>query len=197
LQVKSIRGNRLAALLTSILIVVGLTAVVTSTVAGADSGAGASAGTGKKKKKKKVCKPGTHKVVVKKKNGKKKKKCVADPPAGPTTLSLSPATFTFPDTEHGQSSAPQAFTVTNSGAAPSGVPTASITETSNPIPGDPPGFVVSANGCTAALPAGASCTVSVEFRPTSNANPQPYTAVLHVTASPGSDAQAALTGTAD
>jgi hypothetical protein len=178
-------------------VAVGLTALVSSAVAGADSGAAVAGG---KKKKKKVCKPGTHKVTVKKKNGKKKKKCVADTPvapAAPTTLGITPATFTFDDTEHGDTSAPQAFTVTNTGGAPSGVPAASITETNNPIPGDPPGFVVVANGCTAALPAGGSCAVSVVFQPTSNANPQPYTAVLRVTASPGSEATASLTGTAN
>ena len=54
----------------------------------------------KGKKKKKTCKAGTHKVTVKKKNGKKKKKCVPDAaaaPAGPTTLAITPANFTFPD----------------------------------------------------------------------------------------------------
>ena len=44
---------------------------------------------------------------------------------------------------------------------------------------------------------GMTCAVNVVFQPTSNASPQPYTAVLHVTATPGSDAQASLSGTAD
>jgi hypothetical protein len=178
------------------LVAVGLTALTTSAVAATEPGATVA----KSKKKKKTCKPGTHKVVVKKKNGKRKKKCVADAPAapsGPTTLGITPPTFTFPTTEHGDTSDPQAFTVTNTGGAPSGVPAASITGGTNPIPGDPPGFVVSANGCTAALPAGGSCTVSVVFQPTSNAGDGAYTSVLHVTASPGSDAQASLSGTAD
>jgi hypothetical protein len=175
-------------------LLVGLT-----TSASAGQGGGGAPGA-KKKGKKKTCKPGTHKVVVKKKNGKKKKKCVPDAPvapSGPTTLGISPTTFTFPTTEHGDTSDPQAFTVTNTGGAPSGVPAASITGGTNPIPGDPPGFVVSANGCTAALPAGGSCTVSVVFQPTSNAGDGAYTSVLHVNASPGSDAQAALSGTAN
>ena len=89
----------------------------------------------------------------------------------------------------------QAFTVTNTGTTTSGVPAASITEVNNPIPGDPPGFAVTANTCTVALLPAGTCTVSVQFQPTSNANPQPYTSVLHVTATPGGDAQAALTGT--
>jgi hypothetical protein len=197
MRTKTAKGNRIAALLTALLVAVGLTALLSSAVAGADAGATVAKG----KKKKKTCKAGTHKVTVKKKNGKKKKKCVPDAapaPAGPTTLGITPATFTFPDgTQHGDTSDPQAFTVTNTGGAPSGVPAASITETKNPIPGDPPGFAVSANGCTAALPAGGSCTVSVVFQPTSNAGDALYTAVLHVTASPGSDAAASLSGTAD
>ena len=189
--------NRIA-LVVSAMLVIGLLVGLTTSAAGAgDPGA-----TVAKKKKKKKCPAGTHKVTVKKKNGKKKKKCVADtttptPTPGSTTLTISPTTFTFPDTQHGDSSTPQAFTVTNTGSAASGVPAASITETNNPIPGDPPGFAVSANGCTAALPAGGSCTVSVRFQPTSNANPQPYTSMLHVVATPGSDAQASLSGTAD
>jgi hypothetical protein len=187
--------NRIALVVSAVLVLGLLVGLTTSAAAGA----GGSGNTGaKKKKKKKVCPAGTHKVTVKKKNGKKKKKCVADPVApapGPTTLAISPTTFTFPDTEHGDSSTPQAFTVTNTGGAPSGVPAASITETNNPIPGDPPGFAISASTCAAVLPAGGSCTVSVRFQPTSNATGQPYTSVLHVVASPGSDAQASLAGT--
>ena len=195
MRAKTVKGNRVAVVLTAMAVAVGLTALISSAVAGADSGAAVAGG---KKKKKKACKPGTHKVTVKKKSGKKVKKCVADAPvapAGPTTLGITPASFTFDDTEHNDTSAPQAFTVTNTGGAPSGVPAVSITETNNPIPGDPPGFAVSANSCVAALPAGGSCTVSVVFQPNSNATGQPYTSVLHVVASPGSDAAASLVGT--
>jgi hypothetical protein len=190
--------NRIALVLSAMLIA-GLLAGLTTSASGAgDPGASAA------KKKKKVCPPGTHKVVVKKKNGKRKRKCVADAttPTPTATLTISPANFAFPDVQHGTCSAPpdadcteKAFTVTNTGGVPSGVPTTTIVETNNPIPGDPPGFVVSANTCTAAVPAGGTCTVTAYFRPTSNANPQPYTAVLHVAATPGSDAQAALSGT--
>jgi hypothetical protein len=86
------------------------------------------------KKKKKVCPAGTHKVTVKKKNGKKKK-CVADPTApapAATTLTISPTAADFGNAEHGGFDVCQpdpdpdcptrAFTVTNSGGAPSGVP---------------------------------------------------------------------------
>ena len=204
MRVKTSRGNRGAALAAAMLVAVGLTALVTSAVAGADS----PAATAKTKKKKKVCKPGTHKITVKKKNGKKKKKCVPDTtqpttPAGPTTLSINPTTVDFGDVEHGgfdgcgpdpDSSCPtQLFTVTNSGTAPSGVPAASITITSNPNNTDPPAYQVTASTCTAALSPGATCTVTVKFAPNSSP-PDPYVSVLHVVATPGSDAQATLTG---
>jgi hypothetical protein len=173
------------------MLVLGLAAALTTS---ASAGAGPTATAAKKKcgKKKKAA------------SAKKKKKCKSTvtpvtpaPPAAPTTLSVSPADFTFPDTQHGQQSDPQAFTVTNTGGAASGVPTPSITETKNPIPNDPPGFVATAGTCTAALPPGGSCAVSVRFTPTSNASDGQYKAVLHVNASPGSDAQATLTGTGD
>jgi len=196
--------NRIALVVSAMLLVALLVGLTTSASAGAgDQGATVA------KKKKKVCPAGTHKVTVKKKNGKKKKKCVADsttptPPPATTTLTISPTTFAFPDVQHGTCSAPpdpdctvQTFTVTNTGGAASGVAATSIVETNNPIPGDPPGFVINGNTCTATVPPGGSCTVSAYFRPTSNANPQPYTAVLHVAATPGGDAQAALSGTAN
>ncbi len=193
--------NRIA-LVVSAMLMVGLLVGLTTSA----SGAGDPGATAAKKKKKKRCPAGTHKVTVKKKNGKKKKTCVADPttptPTATTTLTISPTAFTYPDVQHGTCSSPpdmdcteQAFTVTNTGSAASGVPATSIVETNNPIPGDPPGFVVSGNTCTAAVPPGGSCTVTAYFKPTSNANPQPYTSVLHVVATPGSDAQATLTGT--
>ncbi len=186
--------NRLA-LVVSAMLIVGLLAGLTTS---ASSGAGAPGAKTKKKKKK--CPAGTHKVVVKK-HGKKKRKCVPDatPTPGPAlpaaVLTINPASFTYADTQHGDKSAPKKFTVTNAGGSASGVPTSSITEVNNPIPGDPPGFAVSANTCTAALAPGGTCTVSVRFQPTSNSNPQPYRSVLHVIATSGGDAQAALIGT--
>ena len=92
--------NRIA-LVVSAMLVVGLVAGLATSASGAgDPGAAAA-----KKKKKKVCPAGTHKVTVKKKNGKKKKKCVADtttptPTPGSTTLTISPTNFTYPDTQH-------------------------------------------------------------------------------------------------
>ena len=81
------------------------------------------------------------------------------------------------------------------GGAASGVPATTIVETNNPIPGDPPGFVVSANTCTVAVAPGRYLHGDCLLQPTSNASGQPYTSVLHVAATPGSDAQATLTGT--
>jgi hypothetical protein len=208
---KGSRVNRFVVLVMGML-VVGLLVGLTTT---AMAGAGNPGATVAKKKKKKVCAPGTHKVVIKKKNGKKKKTCVPDvvtptaptapvapTPTPTTTLAITPGSFLYQDVDHGACTAPpdmdcevKTFTVTNTGSAPSGVPATTIVETNNPIPGDPPGFVVDTNTCTAALPPAGSCTVGVYFKPTSNASPQPYTAVLHVAATPGSDVQATLTGT--
>jgi hypothetical protein len=196
--------NRIA-LLASALLIVGLLAGLTTS---ASAGSGDPGATAAKKKKKKVCPAGTHKVVVKKKNGKKKKTCVPNALPGPTaptptatTLTISPATFAYPDVDHGTCSAPpdadcveQAFTVTNTSGAASGVPATTLVETQNPIPGDPPGFVVSTNTCTAALAPGGTCTVTAYFKPTSNAGDANYASVLHVVATPGGDAQATLSG---
>jgi hypothetical protein len=194
--------NRIA-LVVSAILVLGLMVGLTTS---ASAGAGGSGDTGaKKKKKKKVCPAGTHKVTVKKKNGKKKKKCVADPttPAQPTTLSINPTSFDFGTVNHGGFAVCQpdpdpdcpthAFTVTNSGSAASGVPAASITIVSNPVNTDPPAYQVSASTCTAALAPGATCTVTVKFAPNSNPT-DPYVSALHVVATPGSDAQATLSG---
>lgn len=201
-------GSKLGVLLSAVLILGGLTALTTSAVAGA-GGPSAAKATEKLK-----CAPGSHRKAYKK-HGKKRFKCVANKPApapvAPVTpgvptanLTISPTVFTYPDTGHNTCSAPpdpdctvHAFTVTNVGNAASGVPSIAITEINNPIPGDPPGFVVSAYTCTDAVPAGGSCVVGVYFKPNSNASPQPYTSVLHVTASPGGDAQAGLAGTAN
>jgi len=165
------------------------------------AGAGTPASAKKKKKK---CPAGTHKVVIKKKNGKKKKRCVANPAATPTPpaakLAISPAAFVYPDTQHGTDCpadpgcVKQPFTVTNSGGASSGALAATIQEVHNPEIMGPPGYTITANTCTSALPAGASCVVTVGFGPNSNAGDQTYTSILHVTGAPGGDTQASLSG---
>ena len=143
--------------LMSAMLIVGLVAGLTTS---ASAGAGGPAATAAKKKCKKK----------KKAASAKKKKCapatpVPPVPPAPTTLSVTPTDFTFPDTQHGQESNPQSFTVTNTGGATSGLPTPTITGTKNPIPGDPPGFAASAGTCTAALPPVAPARSACGLRP--------------------------------
>ena len=118
-------------------------------------------------------------------------------PAPGQTLIISPTSFTFPDTQHGAGQSFADFTVTNTGGSASGVPAVSITDVLDPVDGDAPAFTVSGNTCTAAVPAGGSCAVTVRFSPQSNGGDGNYTAILHVSATPGGDAQAGLGGHAD
>ena len=115
--------------LMSAMLIVGLVAGLTTS---ASAGAGDPTATLSKKKCKKK----------KKAASAKKKKCapatpVPPVPPGPTTLSVTPTDFTFPDTQHGQESDPQSFTVTDTGGRrPS--PHARGPGTKNPIPAVPP-----------------------------------------------------------
>ena len=78
--------------------------------------------------------------------------------SGPA-VSLSPAALTFASTTVGSTTAAQVVTVKNTGSA-------SLTLTSETITGtNASSFVKSATTCGASLAAGASCTVSVEFKP--------------------------------
>lgn len=200
--------NRIALVLSAMLLVGLLVGLTTS----ASAGAGATAA----KKKKKVCPAGTHKVTVKKKNGKKKKKCVADTPTTPTgtaaALKVSPTSFTYPaktqnscnqDLDPPDSDCTtQIFTVTNTGGAASGTLATSIVELTHPVTGaHDPAFVFfsfppnTANTCAGvALTPGASCSVSVLFDVPSNSGDGNSTSVLHVVGSPGGDATASLAG---
>jgi hypothetical protein len=198
--------NRIALVLSAMLIL-GLLAGLTTSASGAgDPGASAA------KKKKKVCPAGTHKVTVKKKNGKRKKKCVADTPAGTATVAVSPSNFTYPSQQQNscnQDADPpdsdcitQIFTVTNTGGVASGTLATSIIELTHPVTGaHDPAFVFfsfppnTANTCAGvALAPGASCSVSVLFDPPSNSGDGNSTSVLHVVGSPGGDAAASLAG---
>jgi hypothetical protein len=208
--------KRVVALLTMALVAVGMTVTSAMAIAGdGNSGNGSGNGSGGKKHHHHhhKCPTGTHKVITFK-HGKRKKKCVADPVVTPpiTTptpsaagLVITPNTITFPATQHGgfpcsgvgNHCNTQAFTVTNAGGSTSGVPVASITEIHNPETGSPPAaFQISPNGCTAALAPGATCSLTVQFAPNSNAGDEHYTSVLHVVGSPGGDAQAQLSGDA-
>ncbi len=70
------------------------------------------------------------------------------------SAALTPDSIVFDDTVNGQTSAPQAVTVTNTGRAPLAIASATAT-------GD---FQVAANNC-ATLEPGATCSIGVTFRP--------------------------------
>ena len=80
--------------------------------------------------------------------------------AAPTfTVSLSPTTLTFASTTEGLTTAAQVVTVKNTG-------TGAVTLSSETVTGtNPTSFLKSATTCGTSLAAGASCTVSVEFKP--------------------------------
>ena len=130
----------------------------------------------------------------------------APPPPAVTTLAISPASFDFGTAAHGGFGAcgadpdpdcpTNAFTVTNTGASTSGVPTVSIVEIHNPEIGGPAAFQVTASTCTAALAPGTTCSLTVKFAPNSNAGDEMFSSRLDVTASPGSIASSALSGMA-
>lgn len=204
---RSVAGNRIVALLTALLVAVGLTGLTTTALAGG----GHPGATASKHKHKKRCKQGFHKEVVKKdgkvvkkKNGKPKRKCVPNAknptPAG-AGLTISPSTFEFPNTQHRTGPCPacptQDFTVKNSGGSASGALAASVTDVEDPISGDDPAFLITQSGCSAALPPGGTCSLTVMFEPPSNASPNNYVSVLHVSGSPGGDAKAQMSGHAD
>jgi hypothetical protein len=99
-------------------------------------------------------------------------------------VTLTPASLTFATTTVGSTTAAQLVTVKNSG-------TATLTLTSETITGtNPTSFIKSATTCGATLTAGATCTVSVEFKPAAagalsaklsvadNASGSPQTATL-------------------
>ena len=79
--------------------------------------------------------------------------------AAALTVSVAPTTLTFASTTQGSTSAAQVVTVTNSSAS-------AVTLTSEMLGGaNASSFVISANTCGGTLAAGASCAVSVEFKP--------------------------------
>lgn len=191
--------------------VIGVLAIAALLVVGLTSSASAGGGDKRTASAAKKCSPkskGSDKFSPKKKKCKKKKAPapVVTPPAAVASLSISPMSVDFGPVEHGGFGAcgadpdpkcpTQAFTVTNSGSAASGVPTASITELQNPEVAGPAAFAVTANTCTAALPPGATCTLTVKFAPNSNAGDQMFSSRLDVAASPGSSASSALSGMA-
>ena len=156
-----------------------------------------SKGSGKASTKRKKChhkRPGSRPTIPP----------AATVPAAPAVLSINPPGFNFGAVEHGgfgscgadpdPNCPTQAFTVTNIGAATSGVPTASLVETKNPEIGGVAAFQITSNTCNAALPPGGSCSLTVKFAPNSNAGDEMYSSRLDVTATPGSTASSILSG---
>jgi hypothetical protein len=106
--------------------------------------------------------------------------------APPGTLTTMPTSGAFANTNAGTMSKPIVFQVSNTGFSASGVPNVTVTGTNA---GD---FKVTANTCTAAIPAmtNNACQITVLFAPTATGG---ESASLNITANPGST-QLALGG---
>ena len=100
-------------------------------------------------------------------------------------LSITPLSHAFGPTGVGVPSAGRIFTVSNTGGAASGTASVQVTGANA---GD---FAVSANTCTGAIPAGASCTFTVTFTPSALGS---RTATVGVNASPGGSLSVPLSG---
>lgn len=79
----------------------------------------------------------------------------------PAATQTAPATHDFGTVVVGATSVPVTVTLTNAGSTPTGAPTVAL---SGP---DSVEFAIQDDGCTAPLPGGASCTISVVCAPTS------------------------------
>jgi hypothetical protein len=102
------------------------------------------------------------------------------------TYSLTPPTIAFGNQAHGTSSAAQTVTLTNTSSL-------ALPITSIALAGTNPGQFLQTNTCGTAVSAGATCTISAVFRPTSTGSKN---ARLTVTPGAGAAAQStALSGT--
>ena len=106
------------------------------------------------------------------------------PPPGPGMLKLTPTTSNFGSVVTNTTSTAMPITVTNIGEGPTGTITASISGAMGS------NFHIDTNNCTTLAPA-ATCTINVEFSPSSAGN---KSAALAVTASPGGSVQTTLDG---
>ncbi|MBN8617061.1 MAG: choice-of-anchor D domain-containing protein [Deltaproteobacteria bacterium] len=103
-------------------------------------------------------------------------------------LSISPSPHNFGDVIVSDMSAPQTFTVTNTGDATSGTITISVGGL------DSTQFTLGADTCSdTTIDAGETCTVEVVYAPTSSGT---HMGTVQASASPGSTATAALQGRA-
>ena len=106
--------------------------------------------------------------------------------AAPANLTISPTSHDFGTHATGEASAPQTFTVTNSGGVPSGTISTSLSGT------DAGQFAKSIDGCNGqVLAPGVGCTVDAVFAPSSVGG---KSASLQASASPGGTASASLSG---
>ncbi len=101
-------------------------------------------------------------------------------------LEVTPTAADFGSVATGSNSATVAFTVTNTGGGASGVPAIALTGVQSTQ------FNIVSNGCTAAIPGGGSCMVTVRFSPTTTGI---KTAVLNVSGTPGGTDTSDLSGT--
>jgi hypothetical protein len=106
------------------------------------------------------------------------------------TITITPpATFAFPDTTATMTSAPHAFTVTNTGTQPTGLLASALGGT------DPTQFSIDTvtDTCTGmSIPVAGTCSISVVFAPTTAGA---KSASLTLTATPGGTATATVSGT--
>jgi hypothetical protein len=101
----------------------------------------------------------------------------------PTAVSLSPSSLTFPATPVGTTSDPQTITLTNTGGATLNITVIGYT---NP-------FLLPSQNCLGTLTSGASCQMTVTFRPTAGG---PVSGYLQVTDdATGSPQSVTLSGT--
>lgn len=106
----------------------------------------------------------------------------------PARFRLLPSPHTFANTQLGQTSATQDFTLTNIGEVASTAPTVSLGGV------HATDFEQTSNGCTAALMPAASCVIRVRFHPIATSGQR--SASLNVSATTGGSAAAALAGLA-
>ncbi len=107
--------------------------------------------------------------------------------AAAPAITLSPTSIAFPNTAVGATSAAQVITVKNTGTAAATLSSETVTGT------NVADFIKSSTNCSTSLAAGASCTVSVQFKPASAAA---FTANLSVADNAsGSPQLVKLTGT--
>ncbi|HEY8038221.1 MAG TPA: choice-of-anchor D domain-containing protein [Polyangiaceae bacterium] len=106
--------------------------------------------------------------------------------AKPAAFAVTPATYDFGSILESSPTAPQTFTVKNTGGVPTGTPTVFANGT------NAADFTVTSNQCGTALSAGSSCTFALVFKPSTAAA---EAATVTVSATATASGTAALQGT--